>query len=250
MSYQKLGSSSCGDTLRVLEADIHLANAMAAAIPNAKNGARVQMKLICNHLTTIVLFFLRWIDCSCTCLFPKYLNLFDILIYKVYMDGRPIKTLGRKAKVQDFYAIILPTLLQLHHDFVAPDNTEDENMGPKSIGKKRLGSGGLANLGTERDDECGICLEPCTKMVLPNCCHAMCMKCFNDWNKRSMSCPFCRGNLTSVMQKDLWVLTGKDEVVDQETVSREELLHFYLYIKSLPKYSPVPKFVMYHEHLI
>jgi hypothetical protein len=25
----------------------------------------------------------------------------------------------------------------------------------------------------EREDECGICMEACTKMVLPNCSHAM-----------------------------------------------------------------------------
>ncbi|KAL2510315.1 RING/U-box superfamily protein [Forsythia ovata] len=250
MSYKKLGRSSCSDTLKVLEADILHANAMAAAIPNSKNGARVQMKLVYNHLAPIVLFFLRWIDCSCTCLFPKYLNLFQILIFKVYTDGRPTSTCGRKATVQDFYAVILPSLQQLHYDFVELGITEDENIGLRSNGKKRLGGSGLVNLGTERDDECGICLEPCTKMVLPTCCHAMCMKCFNDWNKRSVSCPFCRGNLKSVKSKDLWVLIGKDDVVDQEIVSREELLHFYLYIKSLPKDSPDPSFTMYHEHLI
>ncbi|CAI9779382.1 unnamed protein product [Fraxinus pennsylvanica] len=55
-------------------------------------------------------------------------------------------------------------------------------MGPESNGKKRLGGGGcgLANLGTEREDECGIRLEPCTKMVLPDCFHAMRMKWANN----------------------------------------------------------------------
>jgi hypothetical protein len=33
----------------------------------------------------------------------------------------------------------------------------------------------------EREDECGICLETCTKMVLPNCNHAMCINCYRDW---------------------------------------------------------------------
>jgi hypothetical protein len=33
----------------------------------------------------------------------------------------------------------------------------------------------------EREDECGICMETCTKMVLPNCSHAMCIKCYRDW---------------------------------------------------------------------
>jgi len=37
------------------------------------------------------------------------------------------------------------------------------------------------DLDFDRDEECGICLEPCTQMVLPNCCHAMCINCYHDW---------------------------------------------------------------------
>jgi hypothetical protein len=33
----------------------------------------------------------------------------------------------------------------------------------------------------EREDECRICMEACTKMVLPNCSHAMCIKCYRYW---------------------------------------------------------------------
>lgn len=33
----------------------------------------------------------------------------------------------------------------------------------------------------ERDDECGICMEPGTKMVLPTCGHSLCISCFQDW---------------------------------------------------------------------
>lgn len=39
----------------------------------------------------------------------------------------------------------------------------------------------FTNIDLEREDECGICLEPCTKIVLPNCCHAMCINCYRDW---------------------------------------------------------------------
>lgn len=39
----------------------------------------------------------------------------------------------------------------------------------------------LSDVDLERENECGICLEPCTKMVLPNCCHAMCINCYRDW---------------------------------------------------------------------
>uniref|UniRef100_A0A5B7A3C1 RING-type domain-containing protein n=2 Tax=Davidia involucrata TaxID=16924 RepID=A0A5B7A3C1_DAVIN len=252
MMYYQLGRSSYQDSLKVLEADIQHANALAAAIPRGKGGARLQMKLVYNHLAPLFLFLLQWMDCSCTCLLPTYLNLFHIIVYKVYTDGRPnISTRGRKATISDFYAVILPSLQRLHCDLVELDNTKDGNPGTVIIGKKRLeGNNGFSNVDLEREDECGICLEPCAKMVLPNCCHAMCINCYRDWNTRSESCPFCRGSLKRVKSRDLWVLTCCDDVVDTDTVSKEDLLRFYLYINSLPKDSPDALFLMYYEYLI
>lgn len=55
----------------------------AAAIPKAKGGARLQMKLVYNHLAPLFLYFLKWIDCSCAYFLPRILNPFHILIYKV-----------------------------------------------------------------------------------------------------------------------------------------------------------------------
>ncbi|KAL7171681.1 hypothetical protein ACSBR2_036354 [Camellia fascicularis] len=91
-------------------------------------------------------------------------------------------------------------------------------------------------------NECGICLEPCTKMVLPNCCHAM--------NMSSESCPFCCGSIKRVKSRDLWVLTCSDDVVDTKTVSTEDLLCFYHYISSLPKDSPEAFFLIQYEYLL
>jgi len=31
------------------------------------------------------------------------------------------------------------------------------------------------------EEECGICMEINTKVVLPTCSHAMCIKCYRDW---------------------------------------------------------------------
>ena len=36
-------------------------------------------------------------------------------------------------------------------------------------------------LDLEWEQECGICMENNTKVVLPGCNHAMCLKCFRDW---------------------------------------------------------------------
>lgn len=33
----------------------------------------------------------------------------------------------------------------------------------------------------EREEECGICMEMNSKLVLPKCNHAMCSNCYNDW---------------------------------------------------------------------
>lgn len=106
------------------------------------------------------------------------------------------------------------------------------------------------NVDSEREEECGICLEPCTKMVLPNCCHAMCIKCYRNWNTKSESCPFCRGSIKRVNSEDLWVLTCDEDVVDPETVTKEDLLRFYLHINSLPKDYPEAVFLGYNEYLI
>lgn len=69
-------------------------------------------------------------------------------------------------------------------------------------------------------------------------------------NTKSESCPFCRGSIKRVKSRDLWVLTCSDDVVDPETVSREDLLHFYLYINSLPKDSSEAVFLMHYEYLL
>ncbi|PON91432.1 Cdk-activating kinase assembly factor [Trema orientale] len=253
MMYYQLARSSGEESLKVLEADIQHANALAASIPRAKGGACLQMKLVYNNWAPLFLFLLQWLDCSCTCLLPRYLNFFHIIVYKVYTDGRPkVSAHGRKASIRDFYAVILPYLQRLHADL---GDLDDAKMGHLSIeisGKKKRikAEAGLTNVDMEREDECGICLEPCTKMVLPNCCHAMCIKCYRNWNTKSESCPFCRGNIKRVNSEDLWVLTCNDDVVDNETVSQEELLRFYLYINSLPKVHPDALFLVYYEYLI
>lgn len=46
------------------------------------------------------------------------------------------------------------------------------------------------------------------------------------------------------------MLTCNEDVVDAETVSKEDLLRFYLYISSLPKDGPDALFLVYYEYLI
>nr|KJB50306.1 hypothetical protein B456_008G162800 [Gossypium raimondii]KJB50308.1 hypothetical protein B456_008G162800 [Gossypium raimondii]KJB50309.1 hypothetical protein B456_008G162800 [Gossypium raimondii] len=207
------------------------------------------MKLVYNHLAPLFLFLLQWMDSSCICLLPRFLNLFHILVYKVYTDGRSnISRRGRKATIREFYGVILPSLQRLQGNLGELD--DDKEAGGSSAKKRVDLDNRHGNIDFEREDECGICLEPCTKMVLPNCCHAMCIKCYRNWNTKSESCPFCRGSLKRVNSEDLWVLTCNDDVVDNKTVSQEDLLRFYLYINSLPKDFPDALFLVYYEYLI
>ncbi|KAM3700694.1 hypothetical protein ACB098_05G116800 [Castanea mollissima] len=238
------------ESLENLQADIQHANALAASIPRGKGGACFQMKLVYNHLAPILLFFLQWIDCSCTCLLSSYLNLFHIVVFKVYSDGRSnISSCGRKATIRDFYSVILPSLQRLNGDPDELETTQEGVNGLEMVVRKKLEDKKLSDVDLEREDECGICLEPCTKMVLPNCCHAMCINCYRDWNTRSESCPFCRGTLKKVNSGDLWVLTCSNDVLDTQTVLRDDILRFYLFINSLPKDIPDAVFFMYYEYL-
>lgn len=81
-------------------------------------------------------------------------------------------------------AVILPSLQRLHGSLEKLEicMKGSSTMEFSSYGRKMIeGNGKLINVDLEREDECGICLEPCTKMVLPNCCHAMCIKCYRKW---------------------------------------------------------------------
>ena len=85
-------------------------------------------------------------------------------------------------------------------------------------------------------------------------CYHYCFKVFAcKWfcrNTRSESCPFCRGSLKRIKSEDLWVLTGNEDVVDAEKVSKEDVSRFYLYITTLPKEYPDALFLVYYEFLI
>ena len=50
--------------------------------------------------------------------------------------------------------------------------------------------------------------------------------------------------------EDLWVLTCSIDVVDTNTVLKEDIFRFYLYIKNLPKDIPDDLFMMYCEYLV
>ncbi|KAL5186375.1 E3 ubiquitin-protein ligase AIRP2 [Glycine soja] len=249
LRYQMLDSApSFLDSLKALETDIQHANVLAASIPRGKGRACLQMKLVYNKLAPVFLFLFQWMDYSRSCLsvLSTHLNLLPSSC--VHSNGKSdIYSSGRKATIREFYNVILPSLQRLHGDLVEADTTQEndhsiEMISNRSEEDKRKSS----DLDLEREHECGICLESCTKMVFPNCCHAMCINCYSDGNTRSESCPLCRG----IKSGDLWVLTCTRDVIDIQPIHTEDLLRLYLFINNLPQYTPDALFLMYYEYLL
>ncbi|XP_072957480.1 E3 ubiquitin-protein ligase AIRP2-like [Typha angustifolia] len=245
-----LGSVRMGksfkDSLKLLEADIQHANSLASEFPREYDGSCLQMRISFSSSAHLFLYLVRWADCS----LAGALGLVRILIYKVYVDGTTaMSTHERKASLREFYGIIFPSLLQLQRGVT---DTEDKRQ--KALCMKRYRRRDdferkqLSDFNVEREEECGICMELNDKIVLPNCNHVMCMKCFYDWNTRSQSCPFCRDSLKKVKSSDLWIYPEKREAVDMATLSRENLRRLFMYTNKLPLVKPDVFFNHYDLH--
>ncbi|XP_031488175.1 E3 ubiquitin-protein ligase AIRP2-like [Nymphaea colorata] len=235
------------DSLKALEADIQHANTLASDYPREYDGACLQMRLSYSPAAHLFLFLVQWTDCS----LAGALGLIRILIYKVYVDGKTTMSVHeRKASIREFYAVIFPSLLQLQRGITdAEDRKQREACREKYKSRDDEERGKFTEVDIEREEECGICMELNSKVVLPNCNHALCMKCYRDWRARSQSCPFCRDSLKRVNSADLWIYTDSREVVDITAISRENLRRLFLYIDKLPLIVPDSVFVSYDSHV-
>nr|XP_007159316.1 hypothetical protein PHAVU_002G227800g [Phaseolus vulgaris]ESW31310.1 hypothetical protein PHAVU_002G227800g [Phaseolus vulgaris] len=235
------------DSLKVLEADIQHANTLASDFPREYDGACLQMRMSYSPAAHLFLFLVQWTDCN----LAGALGLLRILIYKVYVDGTTtMSTHERKASIREFYAVIYPSLLQLQKGIT---DTEDKKQKAVCMERYRRRDDEdyrqCSDIDIEREDECGICMDMNTKIVLPNCNHAMCLKCYREWRTISQSCPFCRDSLKRVNSGDLWVFTDRRDVVDMATVTRENLRRVFMYIDKLPLIVPDSLFDAYDSHV-
>ncbi|KMZ56966.1 RING finger protein [Zostera marina] len=220
------------DSLKVLEADIQHANTLALDFPREYDGACLQMRMSYSPVAFLFLFLVQWTDCR----LAGTLGLLRILIYKVYSDGKTtMMTHEMKASVREFYGVILPSLQQLTKGIT---DMEDKKKNAVCMERRRRRDDYeklyFSEIETEKEDECGICIELNSKIVLPNCSHAMCMKCYRQWHSRSQSCPFCRDSLKRVNSADLWIYTDNNDIVDMATVSKENLSRLFIYVDKLP----------------
>ncbi|CAN6443052.1 unnamed protein product [Victoria cruziana] len=167
------------DSLKALEADIQHANTLASDYPREYDGACLQMRLSYSPAAHLFLFLVQWTDCS----LAGALGLIRILIYKVYVDGKTTMSVHeRKASIREFYAVIFPSLLQLQRGITdMEDRKQREACREKYRKRDEEERGKFTEVDIEREEECGICMELNSKVVLPNCNHALCMKCYRDW---------------------------------------------------------------------
>ncbi|URE15650.1 hypothetical protein MUK42_12211 [Musa troglodytarum] len=229
------------DSLKVLEADIQHANSLASDFPREYDGACLQMRMSYSPAAHLFLFLVQWTDCN----LAGALGLLRVLIYKVYVDGKTTMSIQeRKASIKEFYGVIFPSLIQLQKGI-----TDMEDKKQKSICVERYrrreddDKQQLSEIDVEREEECGICMETNSKVVLPNCGHAMCIR-----HSRSQSCPFCRDSLRRVNSSDLWILTERRDVVDMATVVKENLRRLFMYIEKLPLVMPDSVLDVYDSH--
>ncbi|KAK4253251.1 hypothetical protein QN277_010578 [Acacia crassicarpa] len=229
------------DSLKALEADIQFANTLASDYPRDYDGACIQMRLSYSPAAQFFLFLVQWTDCN----LAGALGLLRILIYKAYEDGKTTMSIyERKASLKEFYCVIFPSLLQLHRGITdVEDRKQKEICATKYKSNAVVSKGKHSEIDTEREEECGICLEVGSKIVLPSCSHSMCLKCFRDWHARSQSCPFCRDCLKRVNSSDLWVYMNNNEIDDMASITRENLKRLFMYIEKLPVLVPDPIFM-------
>ncbi|XP_034687793.1 E3 ubiquitin-protein ligase AIRP2 isoform X2 [Vitis riparia] len=196
----------------------------------------------------LFLFLVQWTDCN----LAGALGLLRILIYLTYSDGKTTMSIyERKASIRDFYAVIFPSLLQLQRGITDLDDRKQKELCAKKYKRRDDGleKRKLSEAELEWEEDCGICMEMKSKVVLPNCGHSLCLMCYRNWRNRSQSCPFCRDCLKRMNSGDLWIYTDNTDIVDLTYIMRENLKRLFMYIDRLPLVIPDPVYVPYESHL-
>ena len=78
--------------------------------------------------------------------------------------------------------VIFPSLLQLQGGITDVDDRKQKEICAAKYKKRdEMNKGKHSEIDLEREEECGICMEMHSKIVLPDCNHSMCMKCYRTW---------------------------------------------------------------------
>ncbi|CAM8933090.1 unnamed protein product [Rhodiola kirilowii] len=206
------------------------------------DGGCIQMRLSYSPAAHLFLFLVQWTNCY----FAGTLGLLRILIYKSYVDGKTTMTVHeRKATLREFYGVIFPSLMQMDGGINDLEERKQKEICAKYKRRDEMNKGKLSEIDVEREEECGICMEMTNKVVLPNCNHSMCEKCYREWRTRSQSCPFCRDSLKRVNSGELWIYTCYQEIADLSHIRQQNMKRLKMYIDKLPLIVPEPVYVPY-----
>ncbi|XP_039131977.1 E3 ubiquitin-protein ligase AIRP2-like isoform X3 [Dioscorea cayenensis subsp. rotundata] len=222
-------------SLKSLEADIRRANTLASGYPREEDGAYIQMRLSYNLVAGLFPSFVQKTDTQLT----GALGLIRVLIYKVFVDGKTtVYVHERKASIKQFYGGLTTSEQRKQREMYLKkyrkvDETEENK---------------LSEVDMKREKECGICMEPKAKIALPTCMHTMCMKCYQDWQSRSRSCPFCRIDLQIVRPSDLWIYIDKHDAVDMAMITKQNTNRLFVFTDKLPLIVPDPILLSHNSH--
>lgn len=80
-------------------------------------------------------------------------------------------------------AVIFPSLMQLPKGISDLDDRRQKAVCTERYRRRDEDDSKrpISEIDIEREEECGICMEMNSKVVLPTCSHAMCMKCYRQW---------------------------------------------------------------------
>ena len=80
-------------------------------------------------------------------------------------------------------AVIFPSLMQLPKGISDLDDRRQKAVCTERYRRRDEDESKrpVSEIDVEREEECGICMEMNSKVVLPTCSHAMCMKCYRQW---------------------------------------------------------------------
>ncbi|KAH9609743.1 hypothetical protein KSS87_012733 [Heliosperma pusillum] len=234
------------ESIKALEADIQFANTLASGYRRQPDEACFQMRVSYSSAAPLFLFLVQWTDCY----LAGALGLLRILIYMTYADGKNTMFVHeKKASIRQFYGVIFPSLLQLQTGITDLDDRKQKELcAAKYRRYDALERGKRTELEKELEEECGICMEMNKKVVLHNCCHSLCLKCYQDWCSRSQSCPYCRDTLKQVKPGDLWIYTDETDIVDLSVILTENVNRIFNYFEKLPIMNPHPSSVSCNWH--
>ncbi|CAH1416920.1 unnamed protein product [Lactuca virosa] len=91
-------------------------------------------------------------------------------------------------KVATTVGVIFPSILQLESGITYLEERKQKEIYSKRYSRKEgFDKGKLSDADVEREIEYRICMETNSRVVLLDCIHSLCFKCYRDWHQRSRS---------------------------------------------------------------